>query len=201
MKKTWELAKPTLLIAAVLLAGIALPPTLLAQDLPGAAGPYSTLIDINFDAHQSPGMDGIKVGLAATGQTINDFWNFYSRDDGHGNRLVNGALPNLKFADGSVSAAGLIVSNAPGCWADGSSDAMYNTYLYPFDGGNITVAVTNLTAGQYDFYVYGADGNYQLAVGGHGLRDQDVARIARDQSVGVAGGAAVCVVPGSVSRS
>jgi hypothetical protein len=42
---------------------------------------------------------------------------------------------------------------------------MYNSYIYPFDGGNVTVTVTNLAAGQYDFYVYGPDGNYQLTVG------------------------------------
>jgi hypothetical protein len=172
MKTPWKSAKPIWSIAAVLLVGVASPPKLLAQDLSGAGAPYSTLIDINFGAHQSPGLDAKKVGLAATGLTTNDFWNFYSRDDGHGGWLVNGVLPDLKFADGSASSAGLIVSNAPGCWADGSSDAMYNTYVYPFDGGNTTVTVTNLPAAQYDFYVYGPNGNYQLTVGstGYGAR-------------------------------
>ncbi len=166
MKRTLELAKPTLLIAVVLLVGVTSPPALLAQSIPGSLSPYSTLIDINFGAHHSPGLDANKVGLAATGLTVNDFWNFYSRDDGQGHWRVNGALPNLRFADGSASSAGLIVSNAPGCWADGSSDAMYNTYVYPFDGGNTTVTVTNLAAGHYDLYVYGPNGNFQLTVGG-----------------------------------
>jgi len=158
MKKTLELIKPTIFFAAVLLVGAALPPALLAQGLPGAPSLYSTLIDINFGAHQSPGLDASKVGLAATGLTASDFWNFYSRDDGKGHWLVNGVLPNLRFTDGSASPAGLIVSNAPGCWADGSSDAMYNTYVYPFNGGNVTVTVTNLAAGQYDFYAYAPGG-------------------------------------------
>ena len=122
-------------------------------------------MDVNFAAAQSPGLNGVKVGLAATGQSANDFWNFYSRDDGNGNWLVNGALPNLKYVNGSASLAGLSVSNAPGCWANGSADAMYNTYVYPFNGGNVTVSVTNLPMGQYDFYVYGVDANYQLTVG------------------------------------
>ncbi len=166
MKMHSRLIRERLLTATVLLAGVALPLKLLSQDLVEAAAPNLNLININFGAHLSPGMTGIKVGLAATGQTTNDFWNFYSRDDANGNWLVNGALPDLKNADGSVSGAGLLVSNAPGCWANGSADAMYNTFAYPFDSGNATATVTNLPAGQYDFYVYGHDGNYQLTVGG-----------------------------------
>jgi hypothetical protein len=165
MKKTLELAKPTLLIAAVLLVGAALPSALLAQGLPSSSSLYSTLIDIDFGAHLSPGLNANKLGLAAAGLTVTDFWNFYSRDDGQGHWQIDGALPNLRFTDGSTSSAGLIVSNAPACWADGSSDAMYNTYVYPFDGGNTTVTVTNLAAGQYDLYVCGPNGTYQLVVG------------------------------------
>jgi hypothetical protein len=32
---------------------------------------------------------------------------------------------------------------------------MYNYYLYPLGPGNITVVVTNLPSGSYDFYLYG----------------------------------------------
>jgi len=42
---------------------------------------------------------------------------------------------------------------------------MYLSYIYPFNGGNVMVTVTNLPVGQYDFYIYGFDGNYQMAVG------------------------------------
>jgi hypothetical protein len=165
MKRPWKPINAGFFVLAALIAGIVLPQKVRSQDLTDAINSSPALIDVNFGADQSPGLGGIKVGLAATGQSTNDFWNFYSRDDGKGNWLVNGALPNLKYVNGSVSAAGLLVSNAPGCWGNGSPDAMYNTYVYPFNGGNITVAVTNLPAGQYDFYFYSHDGSFQLEVG------------------------------------
>jgi len=79
------------------------------------------------------------------------------------------ALPNT---GSSLTSVGLTVANAPGAWSNGSSDPMFATYLYPFDGGNITVNVTNLPAATYDFYIYGHEatdaGNstYELAAGG-----------------------------------
>jgi len=54
MKRTLEFGKSALFMAVILLAGIALPSKLLAQDLAGGAGSYSKLIDINFGAHQTP---------------------------------------------------------------------------------------------------------------------------------------------------
>ncbi len=128
----------------------------------------SFLLNVNFGAHLNPGsLSAIKVGLAATGSTTNDFWNFYSRDGLNANDwLINSALPNLKLADGTTTTAGLVVNNAPGCWSDGSTDAMYNSYIYPFDSGNAIVTFTNLPTGQFDIYVYSPDGNYQLAVAG-----------------------------------
>jgi hypothetical protein len=124
------------------------------------------LINVDFGAGSNPGPSDSEVGPAATGQTATDFWNFYSRDDGFGNWLSSGALHNLKFADETVSAAGLTVANAPGAWGNGSADKMYNTYIYPFNGGNVTVTITNLPLGQYDLYVYGIDSTYQLSAGG-----------------------------------
>ena len=117
------------------------------------------LIDIDFGAGSSG-----KSGFAATGVSTNDYWNFYNRDDGNGGWLVDGALPNLKYVDGTVSGAGLTVNNGPGAWANGSTDPMYNSYIYPF-GGNLLASVTNLPAGSYDVYVYSQDGNYTLNVG------------------------------------
>ena len=52
MKKTWNIATPTFLTAAVLLVEAASPSISLAQSPPGTTIPYSTLIDINFGAHQ-----------------------------------------------------------------------------------------------------------------------------------------------------
>ncbi len=126
------------------------------------------LIDVDFGA----GSSTTEVGFAATGQTSSDLWNFYTRDDGQGGYLSFGSLANLKYVDGSVSGAGLTIANAPGCWGNGAADPMYNGYLYPFDGGNITVTLTNLNAGSYAFYVYGhgnadnQNSTYQLSVNG-----------------------------------
>src|SRR2546421_2447721 len=125
-----------------------------------------TLISVNFYAHLSGGLDTPKIGLAAIGHGTNDFWNHYSRDSAPGQWLSFGALSNLKTVEGVATSCGMSVANAPGAWGNGSSDAMYNTYLYPLGGGNITVTVTNLASGNYDFYVYGSDASYQLVVDG-----------------------------------
>jgi len=128
------------------------------------------LLNVNFGSHLTPGLDAQKTGLAAVGQSANDFWNFYSRDaistggTNYQRWRDNGALSNLKLADGATTTAGLVVSNAPGCWANGSSDPMYNSYIYPFSGV-ATLTLTNLPAGPYELFVYSQDGNYQLTVG------------------------------------
>ena len=126
-----------------------------------------TLINVAFGA----GAATSKTGFAAIGQNANDFWNFYTRDDGHGGWLTFGWVTNLKLADGTVSSAGLTVANAPGAWGDGSTDPMFASYIYPFSG-NATLNVTNLPPGAYDFYIYGPDGTYQLtsAGGDYGTR-------------------------------
>ena len=67
-------------------------------------------------------------------------------------------MNNLKRADGTATAVAMTVRNAPGAWDNGTSDPMYKVYLYPFDGGNITVTVTNLPAGSYDVLLYGHGG-------------------------------------------
>jgi hypothetical protein len=127
------------------------------------------LVNVDFGA----GLNGSdKTGFAAIGQTTNDFWNYYTRDDGAGAWRTFGVLSDLKTADGSVTAAGLTVANAPGAWGNSSPDAMYDDYIYPFNGGNITVTVTNLPAGQYDLLAYAYDGNFEIASGGvsHGVQ-------------------------------
>jgi len=123
------------------------------------------LIDVDFDGWKGPSGPSDKVGFAATGQTTNDFWNFYTRDDGNGGWRTSFNLPNLAFVDRKASGVGLTVDNAPGAWGNGSYDPMYYGYIYPFSG-NATVTLTNLPAGSYNFYVYSQDGNYDLDVGG-----------------------------------
>jgi uncharacterized repeat protein (TIGR03803 family) len=121
------------------------------------------LIDIDFDAGSGP---SAKSGFAATGITANDFWNFYTRDDGNGGWRTSGNIPNLSYVDTSSSGVGLTVNNAPGAWNDGSSDPMYGGYIYPFSG-NATFTLTNLPIGIYNIYLYSVDGNYDLTVGGN----------------------------------
>ncbi|HZI33848.1 MAG TPA: LamG domain-containing protein, partial [Candidatus Binatia bacterium] len=125
------------------------------------------LINVDFGSGSTRGYS-LKSGFAAAGQTTNDFWNFYDRDAStiSGDWRVSGALPRLRLADGTVTTAGMAVSDAPGAWGDGSSDPMYVTYDYPLDGGNNVITFTNLPAGQYDVLAYSPDGNYEVTVGG-----------------------------------
>lgn len=125
--------------------------------------PTTLLIDVDYDGGQGPSLER---GFAAVGLTTNDFWNFYTRDDAHGNWLTFGVLSNLALVDGTLTGAGMTVANAPGAWGNGSTDPMYNTYIYPFDGGNVTITITNLPPGTYDFWPYSSDGNFELSVGG-----------------------------------
>jgi len=111
-----------------------------------------------FNVDFGVGTTSPKVGFAATGQQTNDYWNLYTRDDGAGGYRTFGAVSNLKWADGTSSTVGLTVANAPGAWHNGTADPMYDVYLYPLSGGNITVTVTNLPAGNYDLYLYGHGG-------------------------------------------
>jgi beta-lactamase regulating signal transducer with metallopeptidase domain len=131
----------------------------------------ASLINVEFNGGGVP----LKVGFAATGATPNDLWNWYtdSRPDGI---FSSGVLTNLKFADGSASEVGLAVTNAYGAHGNGASDLMYLGYLYPNPtGGDIRMTITNLSAGWYDFYLYGhGDQNdqnsvFQLLVGGLSL--------------------------------
>lgn len=124
------------------------------------------LINVDFSSFGAQASAvSLKSGLAAMGKTTNDFWNAYSRDDGLGGYLTFGTLSNLATSDGAVSAVGLTVSDAPGDWGNGSSDPMYGSFIYAFDGGNPVITLTNLPAGLYDLYLYSNDGNLDVTVG------------------------------------
>src|ERR1044071_4731443 len=120
------------------------------------------LLNVNFAAY-----DRVKVGFAATGQTTNDFWNNYTAPF-----QAFAGLSNLKLADGTVTAVGLTVQNGAGHTAFSHPDLMYQCCCYAQDLGDITLTVTNLPSGQYDFYVYGHAGDstansiFQMLVGG-----------------------------------
>src|SRR5438876_11028914 len=61
------------------------------------------LLDVDFGV----GTNSAKAGFAATGQTTNDYWNLYTRDDGNGGYRTFGTVSNLKWADGTGSAVSL----------------------------------------------------------------------------------------------
>jgi hypothetical protein len=121
------------------------------------------LVDLDFGMGQT---HSYKVGFAAIGQTTNDFWNYYTRDDGNGGYLTFGVLSNLALVDGTVTPVGMTIANAPGGWANGSTDPMYDIYLYPLSGGNVTVTLTNLPTGLYNVLPYSFSGNFEVTVGG-----------------------------------
>ena len=121
-----------------------------------------TLLNVNFAAYTQ-----VKVGFAGTGQTATDFWNNYTAPF-----QSRASLSNLTMADGTPTTVGLTVQNGAGHWAFTHPDLMYNCYCYSQNNGDITVTVTNLPSGQYDFYFYGhgnidrANTVFQVLVGG-----------------------------------
>jgi hypothetical protein len=112
------------------------------------------LLNVDFGAHLNPSFT-TKRGAAALG-SINDVWNLYSRDvDSMWNWRENGAMADLRWADGSVSAVDLEVTNAAGAWLTDSTDAMLQSYLYPLSRSQtMSVTLTEVPSGNYDLYFY-----------------------------------------------
>lgn len=120
-----------------------------AEALPAESPVITRLLNINF-----PGNTPDKVGFAAVGQTEADYWN--ERPN-----ATAGATANLKLADGTMTAAGILVRNAAGAWGFASvPDLMYQNYIYGGSGGNTTLILTNLPSGTCHFYIYGHTTNY-----------------------------------------
>ncbi len=118
-----------------------------------------TLVNVDLDGNAQSG----KTGPAAIGQGSNDFWNPYL---GAGAWQTHGTLALLKLANGSNTPVGLTIPNTPGSWGNYSSDPMYQGYIYPQPPAGITITLTNLPLGLYSFYLYSADGNFQLTSAG-----------------------------------
>jgi len=122
---------------------------------------HPSLLDINFG-----GADTNKVGFAAIGETINDYWNGYQFG-----QQTYGAVTNLKWADRSDSGMNITVLNAPGVWGNNTGDGMYDVFIYPWDNGNVTTTLSNVPAASYDFYLYGHSANawenskFQMTIG------------------------------------
>lgn len=117
--------------------------------------PLLAFFNVRFGTADSP----ILRGPAAYGESTNDFWNHYSRDDGAGGFKTPGLVSPLIDASGQPSAAFLAIDNAAGAWGSGLSHPLLQVYLYPLGGlGRITLTVTNLPTGSYDAYLYGHGG-------------------------------------------
>jgi hypothetical protein len=123
------------------------------------ADPYLINVDLIGNAQTST-----KTGFAAIGNSAGDYWNAYTRDDGSGGWRTFGTLLNPNLANGTATSVGMSFANMPGFWGNGSPDAMYNGYIYPF-GGNGTITITNLPSGLYDLYAYSSDGRFEVTVG------------------------------------
>jgi hypothetical protein len=107
----------------------------------------SHLINVNLG-----GAAPEKVGFAAVGQTENDFWNTYYFPNSSSHTLP------LYWSDDSERlspVSSITVNNAQGISGNGSADPMFNSFIYPWYGGNITITITGLPADRYHFYVYG----------------------------------------------
>ncbi len=117
--------------------------------------PAQVLLNVDFGV----GTASAKTGFAATGQGTNDHWNLYRHYSPKylpGMALVaDGLLENLKLADASATKVSLAVSNAPGVWGNATGDPMYDGYIFPLNGSNLTVTVRNLDPGNYHFFLYG----------------------------------------------
>jgi RNA polymerase sigma factor (sigma-70 family) len=165
----WAKVKMALLAGAgvlTVLLGVAVAEKQQERRATASSSPAPSAFLINVDFQGINPRTSTKVGFAAVGLTEKDFWNYYARDDGAGGWRTFGVVTNLALADGTPTTVGMTISNAPGGWFNASKDEMYNYYIYPLDGGNAMIGVTNLPAGAFDVLVYSGDGYFELTVGG-----------------------------------
>ncbi len=103
-----------------------------------------------------------EIGFAAVGASSTDVWNKCATN--------NTTYTSLLWSDNTGSATSITLSNAPGNWGNPVSDIMYSGYVYN-GGGVITLTISNLASGNYNFYLYGhgaangQDGIYALVSG------------------------------------
>ncbi len=107
--------------------------------------------------------DAIKTGPAAVGQGVDDYWNvgWYS------------PVTNLRYANGALSSVTISIINGMFGSSCGSTDPMYNTYVFDNNyAPNVSVVTEQLIPGVYDFYAYSPDANFTLTVGTNNLGSQ-----------------------------
>ena len=128
------------------LNGLQIVPT---ASLPPPQPAVSNVINLNLGDNLP-----LKVGLAATGLSTNDFWNTYWDED----RNASYSMPHLADANAADTGAGVVIQNAQGAWNTGWPDDMYAGYTYPWDAGNTSLTFTNLPDGDCDVYLYAHTG-------------------------------------------
>ncbi len=113
------------------------------------------LINVDFGGRPT----SAKAGYAAVGNSGADGWNEYAQTN-----LAAGSLAGLRTAEGVVSPVGLLATNLPTLGTAGSSDAMYQDFLFT-NGATATLTFTNLPDGAWQVYLYATNGNFSLSVG------------------------------------
>jgi len=130
--------------------------------------PPAVLLNVDFGG----GTATTKIGLAGIGQGTNDFWNFY---DHAGGFRSEGGFVALRTASSNTTPVAINLPGAPGSWGNGSTDVMYEGYVYPTFSPSatpMTITLSGLPAGNYDFYLYASEGNFQIVSGAtdYGIR-------------------------------
>jgi hypothetical protein len=113
------------------------------------SAPHVTFINIDVGIS-----DRVKMGFAATGISNDDLWNVAIT----GPYQWFASVPNLKLAGGAITPIGLTVTNGLGLTGFNHPDAMYKGCCYSYIGSDVTLTLTNLPLGHYDFYLYGHAG-------------------------------------------
>ncbi len=122
----------------------------------GGGSGLLTLLNMDFGGMTS----SPETGSAAFGTPGHNFWNYLGWQ-------VPGPIGNLLLADGQTpSGVRLAASNLPGAWDNGSTEPMYDYYIYAPSGQSGTLSFSGLPTGTYNVYAYSFDGNFTLAVGG-----------------------------------
>ncbi|MGO8674488.1 MAG: immunoglobulin domain-containing protein [Limisphaerales bacterium] len=116
---------------------------------------FTGLVNLDFGGATSSS----KVGQAAVGRSASDFWNYLGPQE-------PGPIANLLNADGTISPVSVTMANLNSAGTDGSSDPMYNGYVFGPQTQNGTLTLNNLPAGNYSVFAYSYDGSFSLSAGG-----------------------------------
>ncbi len=92
-------------------------------------------------------------GVAATGDSPNDYWNASFAPYQYFTELFD-----LKWSNGDLSSVTATIENGPGTWGNDHPNPMMYGYIYTYGSDTITVTLSDLPNGTYDLYVYAHGG-------------------------------------------